>query len=291
MPVVETHSMAAPPPGTPAFFQWLTAAKQAPPVLKPFPGIDAAVTAAPAIYDGGMRLAPRATQVPASVEAKLSYAVENTLRPEELLAIKTSDPAKYAQFMFLNAPHYMLYTPDTLHVAPDGTYLWIYTQDGQFRALRSYSMLEMGTKHIRIASELLEAQKIKTGDPILKIRHAGELTKSGTTIYFNLLSGTFMQSRPRLIASKYSGITLEDVNAQWLELARADLQASLPSMTVLPSAAPMNTLVIENISNAEKARLENRGFRVTKKNAAGGAGGSARRRRGSGKQRRTRRRR
>ena len=73
------------------------------------------------------------------------------------------------------------YTSSTFPEAPDGIYTWIVGDNGKFLAGRVRSILEMGTLHKQLAD-------------YAKTKHifvAGECKKEGTTVYFNIQSGTF----------------------------------------------------------------------------------------------------
>ena len=72
---------------------------------------------------------------------------------------------------------------------PDGVYTWILykpntysNEQTQFAATKVWSALELGTAHLALAARV----KAKT------IHGAGELKRTGDTIEYNLLSGTFV---------------------------------------------------------------------------------------------------
>ena len=73
-----------------------------------------------------------------------------------------------------------VYTKDTFRGAPDGVYTWIISDVGFF-ACRVFSYLELGTLHTDLAA--------RTGSS--KIIGAGELSKVGDNIRYNLLSGSY----------------------------------------------------------------------------------------------------
>jgi hypothetical protein len=73
------------------------------------------------------------------------------------------------------------YDSSTFPDAPDGIYTWIVGDKGKFLAGRVRSILEMGTLHKQLAD-------------VSKSKHivvAGECSKKGNEVYFNIQSGTF----------------------------------------------------------------------------------------------------
>jgi hypothetical protein len=75
-----------------------------------------------------------------------------------------------------------LYTAKTFPTAPDGIYAWLETDRG-FYASPVRNELEFGSRHIQTADRV-QASKVFLG---------GELEKTGTTVKYNLLSGSFMR--------------------------------------------------------------------------------------------------
>lgn len=75
-----------------------------------------------------------------------------------------------------------LYTGKTFAAAPDGIYAWLLTDIGFFAA-PVRNILELGSRHIQIADRV-GASKVFLG---------GECEKTGATVVYNLLSGSFMR--------------------------------------------------------------------------------------------------
>jgi len=74
-----------------------------------------------------------------------------------------------------------LFTRETFRAAPDGVYTWILSEKGFF-ANRVHSALELGTLHLNLAEHSASSH----------IHGAGECAKTGDTIEYNTLSGSFM---------------------------------------------------------------------------------------------------
>ena len=71
---------------------------------------------------------------------------------------------------------------EELHSAPDGIYTWILSDTG-FSAIRVISVLELGTIHHSLVFRSFTNQ----------LFGAGELEKRGTTIRYNIQSGSYMK--------------------------------------------------------------------------------------------------
>ena len=74
-----------------------------------------------------------------------------------------------------------MFTRETFRAAPDGVYTWILSEKGFF-ANKVHSALELGTLHLNLAEH--------SGS--LQIHGAGECAKTGNSITYNTLSGSFM---------------------------------------------------------------------------------------------------
>jgi hypothetical protein len=166
-------------------------------------------------------------------------------------------------FLFQNDP-YTLYNASTFSTAPDGVYLWVFSTEHGFYALRAYSKAEIGTKHLAITKRVRKL----IGKDIFSFKYAGELLKEGKSIQINLFSGTFMAFYINNLLERYT-ITLEELNKIILERAKAALQDVMPEFKVEISPTPMNTFIANNISDSERNRLLERGYTVTERSAGG----------------------
>ena len=112
------------------------------------------------------------------------------------------------------------YDVTTFPEAPDGIYTWIVGDKGKFLAGRVRSILEMGTIH----KQLADVSKSK------HIYVAGECSKKGNEVYFNIQSGTFSLA----IIRRTNKSRLNEATKQ--KLLQAKGQATFESMGLTPIA-------------------------------------------------------
>jgi len=144
-----------------------------------------------------------------------------TTRPQKIYSVSIEDFRKrYLPIRKTIHDLTQYYDVTTFPDAPDGIYTWIVGDKGKFLAGRVRSILEMGTLH----KQLADVSKSK------HIYVAGECSKKGNEVYFNIQSGTFSLA----IIRRKNKSRLNEATKQ--QLLQAKGQSIFESMGLTPIA-------------------------------------------------------